>query len=593
MKDFFKMTLAVICGILLAGFLFLFLTFGLVGSLSSSGTKPVLPKSGVLTMDMSKFVLSEQTQETDPMSAIQGNATKTVGLLDAVQAIDAAAADPSVKFIFLKPDGVTAGMTQLEELRKSFESFRQSGKAIVSYIENPSTASYYLASASDKILMTSNVGAGSQITGVGTQMIFLKDLLDKLGVNIQLIRHGKYKSAGEMYIKNAPSPENLEQTQVMISSIWDTFCGEIAQSRAIAPEKFSALIDDLALNFPEDFLANGLVDELVTKEELKEKLTVLFGAEKYDEVKSVALPDYIAAKVLPNFKAKKKIAIIYAEGNIVEGSQKSQIAGDRYASIISKVRADSTIKAVVLRVASPGGSVLASDKIKTEIDLLRKVKPVIASYGDYAASGGYWISNSCDKIFTGKTTLTGSIGVFGMIPDLSKTAKDLLHINITTVGSNKHSTMPSLTRPMDESETAYMQASIEHIYDAFVNTVAEGRDLTPAFVDSIAQGRVWTGADALEIGLVDEIGTLKDALHYAAICAGTPDGNLDEWRIENYPKPKTTLETLMETLGQTSEEAALDQFPGMKGIRDSFRNWDFRTSDKVYARMPFEYVIQL
>ena len=586
MKDFLKMTLAVLAGLFIAGILGFMLFFGFIGTLASLGSStPAMPRSGVLFMDMSRISIAEQTQETDPMAMIQGQDISIIGLWDAVKAIEKAASDPAVQCIYLKADGLSAGgIAPVEELRQALGAFRLSGKPVVAYTENPGTGSYYLASVADKIYMGSYKGGSNMMVGVGTQMIFLKDLLDKLGVNVQLIRHGKFKSAGEMYIKSRPSEENLLQTREMVNSMWDGMAESICSSREISREDLDGMIDNLKLNTPEDFLACRLVDELLTKEELKEKLAVLAKESKYEEVKFISLRDYVNINAQTVSKARRKIAIIYAEGEIIDGYDKQEVAGDRFAGIISSVRADSTVKAVVLRVASPGGSVAASEKIRTEIDLLRKVKPVIASYGNYAASGGYWISNSCDKIFSDKSTLTGSIGVFSMIPDFSGTAEKVFHVGVTNVGSSRHSDMYSLTRPLDAEETAYMQRSVDDIYEAFLENVSAGRGMDKAEIDEIAQGRVWTGSDALKIGLVDEIGTLADAVRYAAIAAGDAESDLSTWNIAAYPKPMTTLDIILENLTGSTDALAGTPF---ESVGRAFRSWDAASTGKVYARMPY------
>ena len=586
MKDFLKMTLAVLAGLFIAGILGFMLFFGFIGTLASLGSStPAMPRSGVLFMDMSRISIAEQTQETDPMAMIQGQDISIIGLWDAVKAIEKAASDPAVQCIYLKADGLSAGgIAPVEELRQALGAFRLSGKPVVAYTENPGTGSYYLASVADKIYMGSYKGGSNMMVGVGTQMIFLKDLLDKLGVNVQLIRHGKFKSAGEMYIKSRPSEENLLQTREMVNSMWDGMAESICSSREISREDLDGMIDNLKLNTPEDFLACRLVDELLTKEELKEKLAVLAKESKYEEVKFISLRDYVNINAQTVSKARRKIAIIYAEGEIIDGYDKQEVAGDRFAGIISSVRADSTVKAVVLRVASPGGSVAASEKIRTEIDLLRKVKPVIASYGNYAASGGYWISNSCDKIFSDKSTLTGSIGVFSMIPDFSGTAEKVFHVGVTNVGSSRHSDMYSLTRPLDAEETAYMQRSVDDIYEAFLENVSAGRGMDKAEIDEIAQGRVWTGSDALKIGLVDEIGTLADAVIYAAIAAGDTEADLGTWEVAAYPKPMTTLDIILENLTGSSDALAGTPF---ESVGRAFRSWDATSTGKVYARMPY------
>ena len=591
MKDFIKMTFATIVGLLVFGVVAMFLTIAMVGALASIGeSQPVMPREGILQIDMSTMTLAEQTQEADPFASLSGSQIVTpVGIYNAIQAVNAAAEDPAVKFIYMKPDGATAGIAQIEELRKALGNFRSSGKAVISYIENPSNAGYYLASVSDKIYMTSYDGGMNMFAGISSQMIFLKDILDRLGVNVQLIRHGKYKSAGEMYIRNSSSPENMEQNKEMIESVWNSWAEEIAASREITVETLNAMLDNLELNFPSDFLEKGLVDELFTREELQQQICDLYSAEKFDDVKMIKFPDYAKLKSEVNLKAQKKVAVIYAEGNIIDGDQKQQVAGDRFAKIIADVRKDSTVKAVVLRVNSPGGSVLASEKIKTELDLIKgKGIPVIASYGDYAASGGYWISANCDKIFSNATTLTGSIGVFSMIPDISGTLKNKLHVNITPVNSNKHADMYGMMRPLDKAEIDYMQASVERIYDEFTGLVAEGRNMTVAAVDEIAQGRVWSGADALKIGLVDEIGTIEDAIRFAAMSI---DGvtSLDDVQIAEYPKPLSTLDVLLESLG--GSESVFSGSP-LESVEEAFRNWDASENGKVYARIPYEISIR-
>jgi protease-4 len=606
MKDFVKMTLAVMCGLFIMGiigfFLFFFSMGAIVASVGSSSTKTVLPREGVLKIDMSKFILGEQSQPEDPSTYLKGDAISTIGIWDAVKAINAAAEDPGVKYIYLKADGVAAGIGSAYEFRQALANFRKSGKAVIAYTENPSTGSYYISSVADKVYMTSYYGSNNMFFGVSSQLVFLKDLLDKLGVNVQLIRHGKYKSAGEMYVKNQASPENMEQNQVMINSIWNTYAQGIAQSRGITVDKLNSLIDNLALNSPKDFLANKLVDGVMSYQDLEKQLAVLYETDSFSDVKMIPFVEYVTAKEPVVTPGKKNIAIVYVDGEIVEGKDTKNIAGDTFAAMLEEVKADSTIKAVVLRVNSPGGSVLASDKIKSEIDAIKSVKPLVASFGNYAASGGYWISNNCDHIFSDPSTLTGSIGVFGMIPDFSKTAKNVLHVNVTTVSSNKHGDMYSLMRPFDAQETAYMQASIEGVYSAFVSTVAKGRDLKAAFVDSIAQGRVWTGSDAIKLGLVDEIGTLEDAIHYAAkLASSTGEDDLSSWTVVGYPQPLTTMEMLMQYFETTTTDDGVllgrkskNIFVGtpFAGIYNAFATWNPKTSDRIYARMPYEIVIR-
>lgn len=590
MKDFVKMTLATMAGLFVFAIVAFFIMFGAIGAVTALGdTQPVMPSEAVLKIDMSALTLTEQTKEEDPFAALSGTKPITpVGIYSAIRAVNAAATDPSVKFIYMKPDGATGGLAQFEEFRKALKNFRSSGKAIVSYIENPDNVSYYLASVSDKIYMTPHDGGMNMFNGISSRMIFLKDLLDRLGINVQLIRHGKYKSAGEMYVRNSASNENMQQNVEMIESIWNSWATEIAESREISVETLNSIIDNLELNFPSDWVEKGLVDELLDYNQLEQKLCDLYVAKKFDDVKGISLADYAKIKNTVNYRAKNKIAVIYAEGNIVDGDEKQQVAGNRFAKIISKVRQDSTVKAVVLRVNSPGGSVLASEKIKAELDLLRETTPVIASYGDYAASGGYWISANCDKIYSNATTLTGSIGVFSMIPDFGGTVKDKLHVTITPVNSNSHSDIYNGLRPLNQKELDYMQASVERIYTKFTQIVSEGRGMPVAEVDEIAQGRVWAGAEAINIGLVDEIGTIEDAITFAALSIEGVSGPNDVQIVE-YPKPQTTLDILLETLGGTENTYAGTPF---EDIAEAFMGWNSHETGKAYARIPYEISIR-
>ena len=589
MKEYIKMTLATITGLFLFGFVAMFLFIGMIGAIAALGeTVPVMPKEAVLSIDFTEMALAEQTSEADPLAMLQGGGDITpVGIYSAINAINAAAQDPAIRYIYMKPDAASGGLAQIEEFRTALKNFRDSGKAIVSFIENPSNAGYYLASVSDKVYMTKYDGGMNMFNGLSSQLIFLKDALDRLGVNVQLIRHGKYKSAGEMYIRSSSSKENMEQNEAMIGSMWESWSTEIAQSREISTEELNAMLNDLKLNFPSDFLDNGLVDELLSREELQQKLADLYVTDSYKNVKSISLADYAVIKDVPNLKATNKIAVIYAEGNIVDGSSTDGVAGDRFAKIIADVRADKDVKAVVLRVNSPGGSVMASEKIKAELELLRESVPVIASYGDYAASGGYWISANCDRIFANATTLTGSIGVFSMIPDLGGTIKNKLHVTVTPVKSNEHADMLGMMRALTPQEEAYMQASVERIYTKFTSIVAEGRDMTVEDVDAIAQGRVWTGAEALEIGLVDEIGTLEDAIEYAAMSIEGVT-SVSDVQIAAYPKPLTTLEMLLESFGGESAFAGTP----LESIEQAFLGWDASQAGKAYARIPYEIIVR-
>ena len=593
MKTFFKIVLGTIVGLLIFSIISTIVFFGFIGTIASIGNvKPVVHPSSVMTIDMSKIVLTEQTKELDILSMMQGKSmeVQTLGIYSAVTAINSAAADPAIAYIYMKPDATVGGTAQIEELRKALENFRESGKAVVSYIENPTNAGVYLASVSDKVYMTPYNGITNMFTGVSSQMVFLKDLLENLGINVQLIRHGKYKSAGEMFINSTPSKENLEQNKALITSVWGTWSETIADARELTTEDLNAMLNNLELCFPEDFLDKGLVDGLASREEVREKLALLAGVSSADEIKAISICDYARATApqMP-LGTQPKIAVVFLDGEIVDGDQLEQIAGDRFAKILADIRKDPAVKATVLRVNSPGGSVLAAEKILAEVQLLQAKMPVVASYGDYAASGGYWISAGCDKIYTNATTLTGSIGVFSMIPDFQKVIQKKLHVGMTHINSNKHSDMYKLMRPLDGAEVKYMQKSIEKIYDRFTGLVADGRDMTVPQVDRIAQGRVWSGSEAVANNLADEIGTLEDAIDWAI--ASIEDGSdVSDIAIASYPKPMTGIEALLEQL-QGGQQNILSDTP-FAAVGEAFSKWRATEGGKAYARMPYDYIIR-
>ena len=585
MKEFVKTTLAVICGIVvirIIGFIFMLMMFGS----ALAGSTTVLPRTGVLDVDMSAFTLAEQTEESPmptSLAALSGGMVPVLGVRDAVQALRAAASDPGIQFVLVRADALSAGMADVEEFRKALLRVRQSGKAVIAYTENPGNGSYYLSSVADKIYMGSQHGGNSMLIGISSQSLYLKDILDKLGVHVQLIRHGKYKSAGEMFIRNTASPENREQNQRMVTSVWNSFASEMAAAREIPLDKFNDLVDNLAFNFPEDFLENGLVDALVDHEELLTKLCTVAQVAGPDQLTLIPFADYTIARA-QSLPGRNQVAVLHMDGDIVEGNDYTDIAADRFVREIDALRKDKNVKAVVLRVNSPGGSVSASVKIRRALDLLMKEKPLVASFGNYAASGGYWISNGCQKIFADATTITGSIGVFSMIPEFGGVTKKV-GVGVETVGSNKHSDMFSLMRPFDKAELDYMQASVEDIYDSFVGLVATSRGMDVPAVDAIAQGRVWTGADALGIGLVDEIGDLEDAVAYAAALADYHSS--DEYTVCDYPEPLTPIQQLMMQLGGTGSEPSILSDTPFEALGPAVSALKAQEPGVVYARLPY------
>ena len=535
-------------------------------------------KAKVLKIDFKNPIAERNTggSSFDIMSIVQGT-PGSVTLLNYIQAIDAAAEDKNIGMIYMTPENISCGTAQLEEIRAALLRFRQSGKPVVAYCNSLGNGSYYLASVADKIIL--DPASESTLTGVGSQMIFLKDVFDALGVDVQLIRHGKYKSAGEMYTRSSSSPENRLQNEVLLNSIWNTMSSEIAASRGFSQDEFNGWIENLELCHAQDYKDKGLIDETWYKDEVENYLCEQNGVKKIGEVGFVKINKY-ASKVKKGSR-KNRIAIVYADGEIVDSGSDADIVGTKLAGTLKKVREDKKIKAVVFRVNSPGGSAQAAEAIRHEVQLLRAEKPVIVSFGDYAASGGYWISAESDYIFSDNNTVTGSIGVFGLVPSIGNAIRKNLKVNIETVGTSSHSDMMSGMRKLDDAEVEYIQRQIEKIYDDFTGLVSNGRGISKDSVDAIGQGRVWSGADAMKIGLVDCRGGLNEAIDYAAAKVGLEK---KDYRLSLYPVVKETSLFQMlsgggaddpeENLTTSVESSSLinEMFPAVARMRDIRRS---------------------
>lgn len=588
MKSFFKTLFATFIGSSIALMVCFFLFLGIIGSIATLGSKESsvsVSTSAVLKIDFSQPI-TERGNE-DPFAGLSSlsfeTEQKSMALLPALQAIEKAATDPAIKFLYMNLSSLNTGMAQLEEIRDAVKRFRESGKAVIAYASNYSQGAYYMATAADKIYIQREGNA--MIFGIGTRIMFFKDLLDKLGVEVQLIRHGKFKAAAEQFIASNISEANREQNQEMIDSVWETWTTSICESRDISVEEFNSLVDNLKLGNAESLIENKLVDEAVTTQEMTDKLCSLFGVEKEKDLEMITLDKYAKAVIKPNLKTSDKIAVIYADGEITMSGNEG-ITASEFCPMISKIKADSSIKAVVLRVNSPGGDAQAAEMINTELQLLRNEKPVIVSFGDYAASGGYWISAKSDYIFTDKTTLTGSIGVFSLMMNVGKGLKKHLNINVAELGTNRHSNMMSGMNPLNESEQAYMQNFVEDVYTGFTELVAEGRELNIDYVDSIAQGRVWTGSEAVNLKLADKIGGITEAIQYAAVFAG-----LDNYRTVEYPTVKSSIDKFMEMINGTSASADILPEP----FRELGKAYGMLTEEKGiknYARVPLIYEFQ-
>ena len=548
MKPFWKVVFGGCLGTLLAIIVLNLIFFGIIGSAVSSlsgkaNQQPVIPKNAILRIDGSSPI-SERSKESFSfdLMRVSPNMASTVSILDAIRALEAAAVDPQIKFVYLKPDELNMGTALSEELRAALSKFRESGKPVISYSQSLSSGGYYLASVSDKVIL--NTYGDCSISGMNTQLMYYKDLIDFLGVDVQLIRHGKYKSAGEPYIKSEMSKENREQYEKLFGTVWGAIADAVAGSRDFTAEEFDTWINELAISDAPAAKEKGLVDELWFDDQVRDYFCTLCGVKDRKDLKYVSLADYAKAKVRTNLRAKDKIAVIYADGEIVMDDQGDGNIGNNFAKEIVQVREDPAVKAVVFRVNSPGGSVQAAAAIEREIKLLQENgKPVVASYGGYAASGGYWISCCADKIYSDKTTLTGSIGVFGLVPSFGRALKKNLHLNVYEVGTHKHGRMLSGMTPLDAEQEATMQKHIDGIYEDFVGHVANGRGMTAEAVDEIAQGRVWAGGDAIDIGLVDELGGLEDAIRYAASMAG-----IENYRLVEYPAVTSMYEQLLSSV---------------------------------------------
>lgn len=495
-----------------------------------------------------------------------------VSLFDLERALEKAAKDPGIALVFMTPDRLEAGQATTEEIRASLARFRESGKPVISYSTDFDSRSYYLASVADMVIM--NPAGEGDLNGMSNTLFFLKDALDTLGIRMQLIRHGKYKSAGEMYTRNDISPENREQYETMLRSAWANRMEDIAASRGVDAGVLDSLVRHLSLNTAQSWADNDLVDELGHRDEVEGYLAGLFQKAAKD-LDYVTLEDY-AEKLKDG--SGDKIAVVFADGSISRDGSDG-IVGEKMARTLAGIREDKHIKAVVFRVNSPGGEVVASDLIRREVDLLRKEgKPVIASYGDYAASGGYWISSSADRIFCSRSTLTGSIGVFGLIPVFGDAVKKHLKVNTVTLKTHPHSDAGKGFRMLDEEETEAYQKSIERVYDRFVSLVAESRGKTREEIDAIAQGRVWAGRDAMGIGLVDEFGTLMDAIRYAAGKAG-----LKNWQTVSYPIRKKGLKALI----GDDDPAPLVRLPEVMAPLA-----EYGTAPQILARLPYDAIIR-
>ena len=538
----------VICffGILLLGLLF--------GG-SSEDVVQVKPNS-VLELKLD-FPIKDYAGKTEFAEYPFLNENKKNGLFNLIDAINYAETDDKIKGISIDNNFISAGISQTKALRDALIAFKSSGKFIMAYGDIYTQKDYYLSSAADTLYI--NPAGMMEFKGLSTERLYFKDFQEKSGIKMEVVRHGKYKSAVEPFLENEMSDNNREQISVYLNGLWTEMKKEVSESRQLTAERLDVIADSLLARTPKLALASRLIDKIGYHDEYVNSMKYALGVEATKDLKTVTIADY-AQSVAPKIRANggsNKIAVIYAEGDIMYGEGEVGVVG--HISInesIKKARENKRVKAIVLRINSPGGSALASELIWREIELTKQVKPVIVSMGDLAASGGYYIAANADKIFSEPTTITGSIGVFGTLPNFKNLADDL-GVNAEQVVTNKNAVTYSVFEPLSTSQHDFIKEGVVDVYGLFTNRVATGRGLTPEAVEAIAQGRVWTGADALKIGLVDELGGLDMALQYAAEAA-----EIENYKIREFPVFKKDLDKMLQDFGlaKAKETMLIEEF---------------------------------
>ena len=542
MKNFIKTVLANVIALFIAGLLlpfFLLFIIVIIGSASSSDKDIKIKENSVLTIDFKSKIVEHENESEASMFDLKDDAE--LKYQDILNAIETAKNDDKIKGISIELDDIDAGITQIDDIRKSLEDFKKSNKFVYAYGNNVSQASYYLGSVADQYFL--NPVGGIELKGLSSEVVFLKEFAEKYGININVIRHGNFKAAVEPFLRNEMSPENKEQMTTLLNDTWGEISSKIIQSRKLDATEFKTVVDSLYATIPDLSLKYKLADKLVQKSEYEEIIKNKLNVGKDEKLNKVSIRNYAFSQVDTKTN-DNKIAVLYASGTIYNGNRYSDIYSERYIQYIKDLAQDDNIKAVVLRVNSPGGSANASDEILYELQQLKQKKPLIISFGDYAASGGYYISMAGDRIFAQNNTITGSIGVFGVIPD----AKNLANRNgiySDVVSTNANSNMISPFSGLSSGTLAIAQRSVVNTYNRFVHFVSKNRKKTAEEVDAVGSGRVWSGKRAKEIGLVDEIGSLNDAVKYAANKA-----NIAEYEAVSYPEKVDKFEQIMGNLRQ-------------------------------------------
>lgn len=588
MKEFLRSMLATIAGIIVVGFIFFILSlFTITGFIAMSESETTVRENSIFLLDLTGNV-SERYQQ-NPLDQILGEKQTTYGLDDILSSIKKAKENENIKGIYLNAGAYNCSTASLQAIRNALVDFKESGKFIVAYSGMYTQSAYYIASVADKIIV--NPSGNIMWHGLSAQTMFFTDLLKKVGIEMQIFRVGTYKSAVEPFTETAMSQANREQTQAFVSSLWEQFVTDVSASRNLTPERLNELAD-LNMDFQpaETYIENGLADTLMYKDGVLTYLKKLTDCKEDQELSVLTLNDMTNVKRnTPKDKSGNIIAVYYAYGEIDSQADIAYDEGINSKKVIKdlrKLRENKDVKAVVLRVNSPGGSAYASEQIWREVSLLKEEKPVIVSMGDYAASGGYYISCAATQIVAEPTTLTGSIGIFGMFPDVSKLVNEKLDIHIDGVKTNQLSDIGIINRPFNPEEQALIQNMVNEGYELFTKRCADGRNIPIEELKKIAEGRVWTGAMAKELNLVDELGGLDRAVAIAADTA-----NVENYTILSYPAKEDIFTSLLNINGERYIKSKVKNLLGNYGNAFMWMN-HAAEADRLQARMPFEYQIK-
>lgn len=580
--------LATIVGIFIFCMIFFFGII-IIGAIAGSGEDTVtVKKNSLIELDLSKVSL-DYAGKTNYKDFNYFEAHHN-GVTDILNAIEAAKTDDKIKGISILNNQSQLGLAQSKAVRDKLEDFKKSGKFVYAYANSYSQKEYYINSVADQVYL--NPMGEVDLKGLSAEILYMKDLQEKTGVKMEVIRHGKYKSAVEPFLAQEMSPENREQMTVLLNSVWNTIVVDIAKSRKLSIAQLNAIANTLGARTPELALANKLVDKVAYEDEYHDMIKAKLKVDKKEKYDIVSITDYAkkTASTVEDYSKNDIIAVIYAQGEIAGGEGDVNVIGEgSIKRSLQEAREDDDVKAIVLRVNSPGGSALTSELIWREIEITKKTKPVVVSMGNYAASGGYYISANADRIFAEPNTITGSIGVFGMLPNMNQLGKNI-GINAEQVKTHENASGYSVFEPMDENFKGFVLESIEKTYATFLKRVADGRKMTTEQVDAIAQGRVWTGVDAHKLGLVDEIGGLDAAIKYAAKL-----GKTTSYRTENFPEYEKSFEDLLANftgmaMFKTKEQLLKEQL-GEEGFQMLEQIKRVKSRKGIQAMMPYELEI--